>query len=679
MSFSKLNISIRWKMLAGFLVSALIPCILSYKKVDNLIILLVSLSVALSLAIFSIYRVMNTITKIQEKFNISLDPESNEHDELRLIDESLTHFSEYIEQSHHIDLEKTHDNTHSELVLGQAYHAHLQTGEPVAAYIWELPVHQTMELVSSAKLAGDEAKIVFSRALLNIEKDLSVLKNYPDLDETHKGIIDFQVVILQDPSLLQEVEKHLARGENLLSTISNIFEKYTSQLEQQDNNYLKERVADFHDLKQRLFSAIHKASGKTTEDRFAGAKGKIAICKHVLPSEVIALCNAGVAGIISLENTASSHAQILLSSLNVSSLSSIDNVVLENLQGHKVLLNTMKGELVIDPTPKTVSGVLDDYAKRKAEVITEPITLKSGEDFKVGVTINNPQIEITHATSSAPDFVGLFRTEMHFLGQKELPDEEALISTYRPLVEAFKDDLVVVRMLDLGGDKVSGFEPVSRSEENPCMGLRSMRLLLEFKELFRLQLRAILKVSRKNVCLLYPMVSGWRELEQIDQFVKQTVKELNDEGVKVEEPLKGIMVEVPSIVTRFEDYVEFFDVFNIGTNDLVQYSLAADRNNKLVADYYKSIHPSVLTMIKKVADECHKNDKRAIICGQMGSDLKLISLVVGLGIRNISVNWPLVNQLKKKVQSLDLVECQEIATRALECKSIDEVEKVLDL
>jgi len=175
------------------------------------------------------------------------------------------------------------------------------------------------------------------------------------------------------------------------------------------------------------------------------------------------------------------------------------------------------------------------------------------------------------------------------------------------------------------------------------------------------------------------MISGWSELEKIEAFVEKTVTDLNDGGHKVKMPKKGIMVEVPSIVTRFKDYVDHFDVFNIGTNDLTQYALAADRNNEFVSQYYKSSHPSILSMIKKVADLCKEKNKKAVICGQMGSDINMLPLLVGLGIDSISVNWPFVSKLKEEIKNLDYEECLKLAEKALACKSVEEVDRVLGI
>ncbi|MCM8528512.1 MAG: phosphoenolpyruvate--protein phosphotransferase, partial [Lentisphaeraceae bacterium] len=641
--------------------------------------LIISLSVSLSLAIIAIHRVMGTLARVQESLT-STEPEViDEKDELRLINESLDHFSEYFEKVQMSECEITQGIGAEIKKVEKSYRGRLVTGDPVCGEMYVLPSRTSAELVTSARLVGDLAEEVFFKAVEKVIEDLEEMSSLEGLSDDDKGIIEFQIIILNDPALLQEMKNSLAGGENLLGTLSRTFEVFENKLKNSDNAYMKERVNDFTDLKQRLFDAIHECYSQEGVNRFDKCKGKIVVCNHVLPSEVINLHKNGAVGIISKENTPSSHAQILLSSLNISSISNIDGLPVGILGGHKAVIDVINGKLITDPTDEEVKVIEDDYKNRSAEIVCEEVSLKSGEKIKVGVTVNNPGIESAHALEVCPDFVGLFRTEMHFIGQDKLPSEDELTSVYQSLISSFSDKLVVVRMLDLGADKIGGFQKVGPLEENPCMGRRSMRLLLDKPELFRLQLRAILKASGDNVCLLYPMISGWSELEKIEDFVKQTVKELTDEGHNVKTPKKGIMVEVPSVVTRFEDYVDHFEVFNIGTNDLTQYALAADRNNEYVSKYYKSSHPSILSMISKVAGLCKAKGKKAVICGQMGSDLQMLPLLIGLGIENISVNWAFVTQLKKEIQKLDYSECLKLAESALACKSVEEVERELGI
>ena len=677
MSLTKLNVSIRWKMLAGFMLSALIPSILYIMGMKPLTVLILSLSISFVLAVIAIFRVMTTLEKVQSTLSPADHMDVDEKDELRLINESLDHFSEYFDKVQMAECNNTQGIGADVKKVEKHYRGKLVTGEPVFGDLYVLPSRTSAELVTSARLVGDLAIEVFFKAVKKVIADLEEMSSLEGLSDDDKGIIEFQIIVLNDPALIQELQNSLSSGENLLATLSRTFEAFENKLKNSDNTYMKERVNDFTDLKQRLFDAIHESYSRQGVNRFSNCRGKIVVCKHVLPSEVISLHKNGAIGIISRENTPSSHAQILLSSLNIPSVTNITDLPVSVFNGHQAILDVINGQVITDPSEEEVKEILEDFNNRSSEVITEAVTLKSGEAFHVGVTVNNPGIEVSHALEVSPDFVGLFRTEMHFIGEDKLPKEDDLTSVYKSLINSFHDKLVIVRMLDLGADKISGFQNKGMTEENPCMGQRSMRLLLANPDLFRLQLRSILKASGENVCLLYPMVCGWDELEAIEAFVEKTVAELQDEGLKVTVPKKGIMVEVPSIVTRFEDYVDKFDIFNIGTNDLTQYALAADRNNENVSSYYKSINPSVLSMISKVAKLCKEKDKRVVICGQMGSDIHVLPLLVGLGITNISVNWPHVSQIKKQIQSLDYSECLQLAEKALACKSVYEVEGIL--
>lgn len=683
MNFTRLNISIRWKILAGYFASALLPCLLLYNEVSLFWTCIISISVSLSFALMAIFRIMNILGRVQQALTDreELSALKPAKDELRLIEESLDHFSEYVNKSQaaSFDLDlmaQTRD--FSQRTVEKSYEARLVTGEPVAGEVYVLPARDSMELVTSARLIGDRAREVFVQAVGVVIEGLNRLKGLDGLSEGDRGIIEFQVMILHDPSLELEVERALSSGENLLATVSRTFDSFIDKLKHSENYYMRERIHDFDDLRERLFGAIHKASGQEASDRFAECRGKIVACEHVLPSDVFSLHDAGAKGLISKENTSSSHAQILLSSLNMPSATSIEDLAVSLLNGHHVLLDVLKGKIFIDPKEEVVAGVIENFNNRKDDVIQGPVALKSGEGVNIGVTVNNPRIDAVHAKEMSPDFVGLFRTEMHFIGQKTLPSEQELFEEYSIMTNSFDGQLVVIRMLDLGGDKICGFDSKAAIEENPSMGQRSMRFLLDNPQLFRLQLRAILKLTHGELCLLYPMISGWSELHEINQFVERVVEELKFEGHKVKVPRKGIMVEIPSIVTRFEDYVDHFDVFNIGTNDLTQYALAADRNNAAVSQYFKAHHPSVLSMISKVARLCKEKGKRAIICGQMGADLRLLPLLIGLGIDNISVNWPYVSRLKKEVTLLDKQECNRIAEEALACSSVTEVERILD-
>ena len=253
-------------------------------------------------------------------------------------------------------------------------------------------------------------------------------------------------------------------------------------------------------------------------------------------------------------------------------------------------------------------------------MIREPVTLKSGTDVVVAVTINNIHTEVDQAVKMGADAVGLFRSEVEFIARKDWPTEQELTEQYSHLVQSFAERPVVMRMLDLGGDKLPGGLVAVRHEDNPCMGERSMRLLLANPDLFRRQTRAMLRAANEHTSIIFPMVSGWYELEKIRALVESYTGELKAEGATLAPVRFGLMIEVPSVVERFADYVEHFDTFNLGTNDLTQYALAVDRNNDAVADYYACHHPSLLSMIQRVCLIAAEHGKEVNACGEMARD-----------------------------------------------------------
>jgi phosphotransferase system enzyme I (PtsI) len=245
------------------------------------------------------------------------------------------------------------------------------------------------------------------------------------------------------------------------------------------------------------------------------------------------------------------------------------------------------------------------------------------------------------------------------------------------LVDQFANREVVLRMLDLGSDKLAIFQHANR-EENPCMGFRSMRMLLKEPQIFRSQLRAMLRAASPKTTILFPMISGWNELLKINQFVTRICDEMDTEDVAYQQDVKyGLMVEVPGLVERFADFVDDYDVFNIGSNDLTQYTLAADRNNEAVSDYFTFHHPAMISMIYRVCSIAREHGKVVRICGEMGSDIELLPLLVGLGVDHFSVPYRHVPNLKMNLQRLDLELCKQLAAQCLACRTSEQVHKLV--
>jgi len=311
-------------------------------------------------------------------------------------------------------------------------------------------------------------------------------------------------------------------------------------------------------------------------------------------------------------------------------------------------------------------------------MINEKVHLRSGLEIFVCATINNVYTEAAKAKEAGADGVGLFRSEMSFIGRSDLPSEDELYQEYCMLSSVFPTQPINTRVLDLGSDKIASFQEDSFLGDNPCMGNRSTRLLIAKPNLFRTQLRAMLRAATKQTTILLPLISGWHELDKIRVLIISIKDELRQDGLTHVDAVKfGIMVEVPSIVARFEDYVNDFDVFNIGSNDLTQYTLAADRNNQEVAEYYRFTHPSLLSMIQKVCDLGNAKGKPVNLCGEMASIPELLPLLIGLGIRRFSVPYRHIPSLKAHIRELDEEECKKIAHHTLNCRSSDEVDRII--
>ncbi len=689
---SPLNISIKWKLLGALALAFAAPILLEQFEA-TLPVYIFSAVLLGVIAYWYIDRrvlgIVNRLLRIARKMNSSRHrrEEPFSRDELSNLVHTFDNFYSELEHSYTAtrptietvpDTDSPGDTVLLKAVRGHAvFKAALATGDTIVGESAVLPRRVDEDLIISSRLAGTYAQKLFVEAVSSVHDQLDQLSQVPELSEEDRGIIGFQSMLLEDEALLKGIETCLADGLSLPESLNTTFAVITSKLEASKNTYIAARATDCQDLRQRLMDTIIRQVNPGVDDFYSKVKDKIVLCQQIYPSEVIMLHRAGAIGIVSAQGTASSHAEILMQSFNIPSLSNIDALSVHMLKGRKVLLDTNKKRLVIDPSDEEV-----DEATRRAQylsqrIIPQAVTLLSGEEVFVHATINNVDIESARAVQMGADGVGLLRTEMSFIGRADMPSEEELYEEYHRLTQAFDGKAVTMRMLDLGSDKASFFQPDER-EENPCMGNRSMRLLLKRPGIFRRQLRAMLRAAHGDTCILFPMISGWHELEKIRVAIDRMTDEFLRDGGEIKGKIcYGIMVEVPSIVQRFEDYVDEFDVFNIGTNDLTQYALAADRNNESVAEYFKTYHPSILSMIRRVCDLGDAAGKKICVCGEMASDVHLLPLLVGLGVRHLSIPSVLIPKVKQRVRSLDLAVCKEIAEEALECKSTDDVEDIL--
>lgn len=657
--------------MGAFLITAFVPIVLIQLQVPLPGTVAVSAACGLVLAWYSGVRVLSTLSRVHDSLPEALSSEVHAHrDELAALEHRFSHLVDQVEE-----LEKTCSWSAEDAPVFDrtVWEAELSTGHVVTGTAVSMPHAETD--VEHTHVTGDAARVRLKETLSQVEQSLkAVMTHVKDNPAVDASILEFQLLLLQDQSLLDEFESGLLRGATLGEAVDYAFHALRQQFEAMHNPYFRARGVDCEDLRSRVQRTLR---GRLDEEAVAEAvAGKIVLCEQLMPSEVLLLSRCGALGVIAEIGTACSHTEILLSGLDMPSLSRFKRINLRALDGLEVLLDCGGRNLIAFPTAEEVAASRKAPDRPDLPVISEPVTLTDGTPVVVAATINNIGTEAATALSFGADAVGLFRSEMEFIARTDWPSEEDLTEQYRTLVSAFEGRPVVMRMLDLGGDKLPGAE-APREEENPCMGQRSMRLLLANLDLFRVQARAMLRAANDHTAIIYPMISGWYELEKIQKLMEKFRQELEQEGERIAKVRFGLMVEVPSVVERFDDYVEHFDVFNLGTNDLTQYTLAADRNNDAIADYYACHHPSLLSMIQRVCRTAERHHKEVIACGEMARETEALKLLIGLGVRRFSVPMRHISTVKATLQVLDKDQCVAFAQEALACRSAREVADLL--
>jgi phosphoenolpyruvate-protein kinase (PTS system EI component) len=643
-----LNVSVRWKIIGAFVLTAGWPLLAVQLTLPPWLILISTVLLALGLGYYSAQRILSMVERVGAHLGHPLDDTRCELAALEQAVETLAAAATVMPRG----------ERRSE------YKAELATGTSVHATAVMMPEPDPEVLLMRAKITGDEARQRLRQAIEEVVGELRELMRGSQVGEIE--VLEFQLLMLEDGAFVGLIKDSISAGLPLVESIERACAQLRGRFNLMETTYMQARALDCDDLRKRLVNAV--LGGMDVDELREQVSGRIVLCQQILPSEVVALSHCGVKG------TAASHSEILLDAFGIPALSRLHNIDLHTIAGQPVLLDIPARTLVLHPDP--ARWALAETDSQTPPPDPEPALLRSGERIHIGATINNVNIEAGVARQAGADDVGLFRTEIDFIASPHLPTESELTARYCELIRVFEGCPVTMRMLDLGSDKLAHFQQEVR-EENPCMGNRSMRLLLSEPSLFRTQFRAMLRAATDGTAIIFPMISGWYELEQIQRHIANFVTEYEESGNTVPKLKYGLMLEVPSVVERFEDYVEDFDVFNVGTNDLTQYTLATDRNNEQVTSYFKCYHPSLLSMLSRICRLARKHDKTVCICGEMAGELSLLPLLVGLGVRHLSVPSGRIGALKAAVRELDLPACEKLAEAALACRSTKDVEAVL--
>ncbi len=509
----------------------------------------------------------------------------------------------------------------------------------------------------------------------------SLIRKMPEQIRDHAAILRSHIQLLKDRLLydntLNRIETERVNAEWALK---GSLEEVKALFDQVDDPYLRERIEDVEYVIKRILAELTESKGFSLDS----LKEPVIVIAHELsPADTIQLDQEKVLGFATDVGSRTSHAAILARSLGIPAVVGLEDVTDHVVQGETVILDGIAGRVIVDPDQETLDKYREKqqcYLRYRLDVIHKshlPAETVDGQRIMVKANIELLE-EIPLVLSNGAEGVGLFRTEYLYLSQKGLPDEETLFQTYRQIAEKLAPHPVTIRTLDIGGDKF--VSDISLDEEiNPALGLRAIRLLLREPELFRTQLRAILRASAYgSVRVLFPLISGRSEIREAKKMLARVRQELEAEGTPLGPEIKvGIMIEVPTAIMVADSLAKEVDFFSLGTNDLIQYSLAIDRINEHVAHLYEPLHPGVLRMIHMAVEAAHNNRIEAAICGEMAGEPMYIPILVGLGLDELSMNAIDIPRVKRIIRQVTHEECAELTQQVLKASSSREVREML--
>ncbi len=513
----------------------------------------------------------------------------------------------------------------------------------------------------------------FEQALSRTEAELHSLKARVEKlsGASEAAIFDAHLLFLRDRTIMSRLRKEFpARMHNIDAVYYAVVQNFMEVMRRVDDPYLRSRVVDIADVLQRVLKNMRPA------EETPGTRNLCEQCPCVLaaydltPSDTADLDSNRVLGFVTETGSAVSHTAILARSLGLPAVVAVPRLVMDSRAGQQVILDGYNGELILNPTPETEEyyRALQQEKEKAYQTLVDmrdlPSVTTDGRHIRLAANVEFAH-EYDAIRRSGAEGVGLFRTEFFLLGGGGIPDEEMQYEHYRTLVESCAPHEVIFRTLDSGGDKLP-FEALEEKEDNPFLGWRGIRVSLSRPEIFKEQLRAILRASAHGkVGVMFPMVSGLTEVREVHDLLEECRAELRARNLPFDENMRvGIMIEVPSAAMMSDVLARYVDFFSIGTNDLTQYTIAVDRVNYRVASMFRSTHPGVIRLMSRTINA----GIPTAVCGEMGADIKLLPLLVGLGATELSVGTHLLPLVRYAIRHLCYEECRAMAEKALQAE-----------
>lgn len=529
--------------------------------------------------------------------------------------------------------------------------------------------------------AGDELKRLDAALVLSRQQIAGIKQRVEkELGPEEAAIFSAHNLLLDDHSFYARIEKKLINQNlNLEAVVEDVIEEMVQIFLKISNHYLRERADDYRDIGRRLLENL-----MSSQRQCAIAEGEqiIMVARELMPSDTVHFPRKQVGAFITEQGGISSHAAILARSLRIPAVASVPHILTQLQGGEKVLVDGNQGIIIIDPTPEQIEHAREDTRNRSTISLQVRAAQAAGTRDGVEVYLSanlTREVEAEEARRLGALGVGLLRTEFLFMDRGEFLDEDEQYKAYRHVVETMSPHPVTIRTLDISEDKHFDFENPVETESDLVMGWRSIRLSLANQKIFLAQLKAILRAAAHGpVRILLPMITGIEEIRIVKNLMQAAARELTDQGIKHERNIPvGAMIETPASAISSQVIMQEAEFISVGTNDLVQYIMVADRNAERMQPYYRSTAPAILTILKQLAATAQTLNKDISICGEIAGDPLYLPLLLGLGYRKLSVAPVLLPDLAGIVASLDITECETLAQKALQALTADEVEHLL--
>ncbi|MGL4819331.1 MAG: phosphoenolpyruvate--protein phosphotransferase [Bacilli bacterium] len=531
---------------------------------------------------------------------------------------------------------------------------------------------------TAAEIARLEAAMAKSQTDLEAIRDKAAVELGPDKAD----IFSAHILVLNDPDLTSQIKDKITNERvNAEFATHEVAAFFINMFESMDNEYMKERAADIRDVTKRLTAHL---LGVTIANPSMISEEVVVVAEDLTPSDTAQLNRNFVKGFTTDIGGRTSHSAIMARSLEIPAVVGTRDITKKVQNGDMVIVDGLDGDVIVHPTEEEIAAYRakgEKFAAQKAEwakLKDEKTLTADGVHVELCANIGTPE-DVKGVINNGGEGVGLYRTEFLYMGRENLPTEDEQFEAYKSVLENMGDKPVVVRTLDIGGDKELPYLHLPK-EMNPFLGYRAIRLCLDKQDIFRTQLRALLRASvYGNLKIMFPMIATVNEFRSAKAILLEEKAKLEAEGVQVSQDFEvGMMVEIPAAAVIADLFAKEVDFFSIGTNDLIQYTMAADRMNEEVAYLYQPYNPAILRLVKNVIDASHKEGKWTGMCGEMAGDTLAIPLLLGLGLDEFSMSATSILPARSQLKGLSKADMQQLAAKAINCATQEEVLELVE-